>query len=208
MKRLVVLAAAVALPALAFAETTTWNIDPAHTDSTFAVKHLVISTVRGHFGATTGTIHLDERDMTKSTVEAKIDVNTIDTRVPDRDKDLKSPNFFDVAKYPTITFKSTKVEKAGDDHLKVTGDLTIKATTKPVTLDVTYSPVIKGARGEARRGFSASTKINRKDFGLDYSKAVEAGPVVGDEVSIQIDAEAIKQGQQSKAAASTAAEKK
>jgi polyisoprenoid-binding protein YceI len=208
MKRLVVLAAVAALPALALAETTTWNIDPAHSDSAFAVKHLVISTVRGHFGSTTGTLHVDESDITRSSVEATIDVNTIDTRVPDRDKDLKSPSFFDAARYPNITFKSTKIEKSGSDRLRVTGDLTIKATTKPVTLDVTYTPVIKGPRGEDRRGFSATTKIDRKAFGLTYSKTIEAGPVIGDEVDIQIDAEAIKQGQQSRAAASTAAEKR
>lgn len=201
MKRLVVLAAVAALPALALAETTTWNIDPAHSDSAFAVKHLVISTVRGHFGSTTGTLHLDESDITRSSVEATIDVNTIDTRVPDRDKDLKSPSFFDAARYPNITFKSTKIERSGSDRLRVTGDLTIKATTKPVTLDVTYTPVIKGPRGEDRRGFSATTKIDRKAFGLTYSKTIEAGPVIGDEVDIQIDAEAIKQGQQSRAAA-------
>ncbi len=210
MKRFLALAAALAIPTLAVAETTTWNIDLKHSDATFAVKHLVISTVRGHFGKTTGTIKMDESDVTRSSVQAAVDVNTIDTRVPDRDKDLKSANFFDAEKYPTMTFTSTKVQKAGEGRLQVTGDLTIKGTTKPVTFDVTYTPqAIKGMGGEERRGFSATTKINRKEFGLSYSKMVEAGPVVGDEVTIQIDAEAVKQGAgQRSAEATTKSEKK
>jgi polyisoprenoid-binding protein YceI len=192
MTRLLALALA-AIPALAAAETTTWTIDPAHSDTTFAVKHLVISTVRGHFGKTTGTVQLDEADPTRSSIQATVDVSTVDTRVPNRDADLKSENFFDVAKYPTATFKSTKIEKAGADHLKVTGDLTLKGTTKPVTFDVSYTPkAITGMRGEQRRGFSATTRLNRREFGLNYSKAVEAGPVVGDEVQLEIDGELIK----------------
>ena len=207
MKRFLVLALTAILPSLAAAEATSWTIDPAHTNSQFSVKHLVISTVRGQFGKTTGSLKLDEKDLTKSAVEATVDVTTIDTRVADRDAHLKSPDFFDVAKYPTMTFKSTKVEKAGKDKLKVKGDLTIKGTTKPVVFDVTYAPVaIKGMKGESRRGFSAATKINRKDFGLNWSKMVEAGPVVGDEVAINIDAEAIKE--QAKAVEAAKEEKK
>lgn len=207
MKRFLALALTAVLPALAAAETSNWTIDPAHTSSQFSVKHLVISTVRGQFGKTTGALRLDEKDLTKSAVEATIDVTTIDTRVADRDTHLKSPDFFDAAKYPTMTFKSTKVEKAGDDKLKVTGDLTLKGTTKPVILDVSYSPTaITGMRGESRRGFSATTKISRKDFGLSWSKVVEAGPVVGDEVTIVIDAETIKE--QAKAAAAAKEGKK
>jgi polyisoprenoid-binding protein YceI len=191
MKRLAVaVAAALAVPALAGADT--WNIDPAHTQTGFSVKHLVISTVKGEFGKTTGAVSLDDKDVTKSTVEATIDVTSINTRIADRDGHLKSPDFFDVAKYPTITFKSTKVEKVGDG-LKVTGNLTVKNVTKPVTLDVVGpSAEIKGMRGELRRGLTARTRINRQDFGLTWSKAVEAGPVVGDEVSIEIDAELVK----------------
>lgn len=207
MKRFLALALTAVLPALAAAETSNWTIDPAHTNSQFSVKHLVISTVRGQFGKTTGALRLDEKDLTKSAVEATIDVTTIDTRVADRDTHLKSPDFFDAAKYPTMTFKSTKVEKAGDDKLKVTGDLTLKGTTKPVVLDVSYSPTaITGMKGESRRGFSATTKISRKDFGLNWSKVVEAGPVVGDEVTIVIDAETIKE--QAKAASAAKEEKK
>ncbi len=192
MNRLIAIAAAALLPTLATAQTSTWSIDSAHSETGFAVKHLVVSTVRGHFGKTTGTIKLDEQDITKSSVEATIDATTIDTRVPDRDTHLKSPDFFDVAKYPTITFTSTKVEKPEKGALKVTGNLTLHGTTKPVTLDVVYTDAIKGPKGDLRRGFSATTKINRKDFGLHWSKSVEAGPVVGDQVTIQIDLETVK----------------
>jgi polyisoprenoid-binding protein YceI len=191
MKRLLAFAVALA-PVFAAAEATTWTIDPAHTNSGFAVKHLVVSTVRGQFGKTTGAIQLDDKDITKSSVEAQVDVNTITTGVGDRDNHLKSPDFFDAANNPTITFKSTKVQKAGVDKLKVTGDLTMKGKTKPVTFDVTYSKAITGMMGEARRAFSATAKINRKDYGLNWSKAVEVGPVVGDQVTITIDSEATK----------------
>jgi polyisoprenoid-binding protein YceI len=207
MKRLFAVVLTAALPALAVAQTTSWMIDPAHTNSSFAVKHLVISTVSGQFGKTTGTIKIDDKDMSKSIVEATVDVTTIDTRVEARDKDLKSANFFDVEKFPTMTFKSTKVQKVGDDKLKVTGDLTIKGNTKPVTWDVALSSqTVKGFKGETRRGLSATTEINRKDFGLAYSKVVEAGPVVGDQVKITVDAEAVKE--EPKAEAKTAEQNK
>ncbi len=194
MKRFLALAAALAIPTLAVAETTTWNIDPKHSDATFAVKHLVISTVRGEFGKTTGAVALDEKDVTRSTVEATIETGTIDTRVADRDTHLKSPDFFDVAKYPTITFKSTKVEKAGEGKLKVTGNLTIKDVTKPVVLEVTGpTKEIKDPWGNTRRGLHATTKLNRQDYGLKWSKTIEAGPVVGDEVAVEINGELIKE---------------
>jgi len=211
MKRFLALALAATIPCLAAAEASSWTIDPAHSSTQFSVRHLVISTVRGQFGKTTGTLRLDEKDLSKSAVEATIDVSSIDTRVADRDTHLKSPDFFDAAKYPTMTFKSTKVAKAGAGKLKVTGDLTLKGNTKPVVLDVSYTPAaITGMHGESRRGFSATTKINRKDFGLNWSKVVEAGPVVGDEVTIVVDAEAIKDQpkEQAKAAASVKEEKK
>jgi polyisoprenoid-binding protein YceI len=195
MKRLLALAtAAVALsaPALALAQST-WAIDPVHSHATFTVRHLVISNVRGEFGKTTGVVVLDEKDVTKSTVEATVDTGTIDTRVAKRDAHLKSPDFFDAAKYPTMTFKSTKVEKAGEGKLKVTGNLTIKDVTKPVVLDVTGPTAEVNAYGDTRRGISATTKINRRDFGLNWSQVVEAGPVVGDEVTIEIEAELLKQ---------------
>ena len=191
MKRLIAVAGTI-LPVLALAETGSWTIDSNHTDSTFAVKHLVISTVRGHFGKTTGSLKIDEADFTRSSVEAQVDVSTIDTRVPNRDTHLRSPDFFDVAKYPTLTFRSTRVERKGPDHLAVTGDLTMRGTTRPVTFDVTYTPVVKGPAGEERRGFTATARIDRRDFGLRWAKAVDQAPIVGDEVSIEIDAEAVK----------------
>lgn len=184
---------AAALPALAFGATSTWQMDSAHTHASFGVRHLVISTVRGEFGKTTGTLVLDESDVTRSRVEATIDAATVDTREPPRDADLRSANFLDVAKFPTITFKSTKVEKVGEGKLKVTGDLTLHGVTRPVTLDVTGpTREIKDPWGNVKRGVSATAKINRKDFGLTWSKAVEAGPVVGDEVAIEIEAELAK----------------
>ena len=193
MKRIAAAVAALAFaPALARADVSTWNIDPAHTMAGFSVKHLVISTVRGEFGKTTGVLHLDDTDVTKSSVEATIDTTTVNTRIADRDNHLKSPDFFDVAKYPTITFKSTKVVKA-HGHLEVTGDLTLKGVTRPVTLPVTGpTPEIKDPGGNLRRGIQATGKISRKEFGLLWNKVVEAGPVVGDEVAIEIDAEVVK----------------
>jgi polyisoprenoid-binding protein YceI len=180
-------------PAATFAAGSAWNIDTAHSRAGFAVRHLVISTVRGEFGKTSGTLTLDEGDLTKSTVEATIDVGSIDTRVPDRDTHLKSPDFFDAAKFPTITFKSTKVERVGEGKLKVTGDLTMRGVTKPVALDVAGPTAeIKGMRGEIRRGLLAAGKLNRQDFGLAWSKLVEAGPVVADEVAIELELELVK----------------
>jgi polyisoprenoid-binding protein YceI len=179
-------------PALALAAPTTWNVDPSHSQVGFAVKHLVISNVRGEFGKYDGKIVLDDADVTRSTVEATVDVGSVDTKVADRDAHLKSPDFLDAAKYPSMTFRSTKVAKAGKDRLKVTGDLTLHGVTKPVVLDVSTTPEVKGMSGEARRGFSATTKISRKEFGLTWNKLVEAGPAVGDEVTIALDLEAVK----------------
>jgi polyisoprenoid-binding protein YceI len=191
MKKLAVLISLV--PALALAApSSNWNIDTSHSQVGFAVKHLVISNVRGEFGTYQGKLVLDEADVTKSTVDATIDVNSLTTKVADRDAHLKSPDFFDVAKYPTITFKSTKVAKAGKDRLTVTGDLTLHGVTKPVVLDVSSSPEVKGMSGETRRAFAATTKIDRKDFGLTWNKLLEAGPAVGDEVTITLDLELVK----------------
>ena len=210
MNRLFTLAVAAVLPLATSAETTTWTIDPVHSNSSFAVKHLVITTVRGQFGKTTGTVQVDEQDPTKSKAEATIDVTTINTQNDKRDADLKSPDFFDAANHPTMTFKSTKVEKAGADKYKLTGDLTIRGNTKPVTLDATVSQPVKGMQGELRRAFSATGRINRKEFGLNYSKAIEAGPVVGDNVDLLIEAEAVKAqaGETAKTKAANAEEKK
>jgi polyisoprenoid-binding protein YceI len=176
------------------ADADTWQIDPMHTSVEFTVRHMMISNVKGTFQKTTGTVTIDGNDPTTAKIDATIDASSINTRVERRDADLKSPDFLDVAKYPTITFKSTKVEAAGEGKWKVTGDLTLHGVTKPVVLDVegTGTP-IKDPFGNTRAGASATTKINRKDFGVAYNKALEAGGVVvGDEVSITIDVEAIK----------------
>ena len=193
MKRILALFLAAA-PMAVLADPTSWNVDPAHSNASFTVRHLVISNVRGEFQKMSGAVKLDDKDPAKSSVEATIETGSIDTRVVDRDKHLKSPDFFDVEKYPTITFKSTKVESAGRGKLKVTGDLTMKGVTKPVVLAVDGPTAeIKDPWGNARRGFAATTTINRRDWGLNWSKVVEAGPVVGDEVKIEIEAELIKQ---------------
>lgn len=185
------LAAFLALPV--FAGTTTYKIDPRHGSAQFAVTHLMISKVRGEFHAVNGTVIVDDSDITKSSVEVTIDASTIDTREPDRDKDLKSTHFLDVANYPTMTFKSTKVENGAAGHLKITGDLTIHGVTKSVVLDVTApkSP-IKDPWGLQRTAVSGTTKINRQDFGLTYSPTLDnGGLVVGNEVEITLDVEMI-----------------
>ena len=185
-------AAAIVAPALALGQATPWNIDPAHTHASFTVRHLMISNVRGEFQKTSGTVKIDEKDLTRSTVEAAIEAGSVDTRVEQRDQHLKSPDFLDAAKFPTLTFRSTKVEKAGEGKLKVTGDLTLHGVTKPVVLDVSTSAEVKGMYGETRRAFAATTKIDRKDYGLTWNKLVEAGPAVGDEVAITLDLELVK----------------
>jgi polyisoprenoid-binding protein YceI len=177
------LAAALSLPAAA--ATSTWQIDPAHSAAQFAVKHLMISTVRGAFTSVKGSVQLDDKDITKSSVEVTIDVNSVDTRQPDRDKDLRSDHFFDADHFPTITFKSTKVEEVSPGKLKVTGNLTIRGTTREVVLDVDGPTApVKDPWGNQRVGVSASSKVIRQDFGITY------GPgMIGDEISITIDAE-------------------
>ncbi len=177
------------LPSLVFAST--WEIDGAHSEALFAVKHMMVSTVRGKLGKVSGNVQLDDKDVTRSTVEATIDVAGIDTGEPSRDNHLKSPDFFDVAKYPTITFKTTRIKKGAGNHLTITGDLTLHGVTKPVTLAVTYAPTeAKDPQGHVKRGATATARINRKDFGLNWNKALETGGViVGDEVEITLDVE-------------------
>lgn len=177
----------------ALAQTANWNLDPAHSTAQFTARHLGISNVRGNFTKVTGTATIDEKDITQSQVSASIDVNSVDTRVEMRDKDLRSPNFFDVEKYPTIDFKSKRVVKNGD-KLQLIGDLTIHGTTREVTLDLDGpTPEITDPWGNARRGFSAATTINRRDFNLVYNNLMKTGEaVVGDMVKIQIDVELVK----------------
>ena len=184
-------AALVAVPSFAFAATS-FEIDPSHSSAQFSVKHLGVSNVRGEFDKVSGSITLDEKDITKSTVQATIDATTINTREPKRDEHLKSADFFDVAKFPTIEFKSTKVEKAGsNEKLKVHGNLTMHGVTKPVVLDVEFPATeVKDPWGNSKRGATATTTVDRKDFGLNWNKALEAGGLlVGDDVKITIDLE-------------------
>lgn len=190
MNRIVrsILFAVVALPVFALAADT-WNIDTSHTQAGFSVKHFTLSTVRGDFSKTEGKVVVDEADVTKSTVDVTIDASTIGTRDAKRDAHLKGADFFDVAKFPTITFKSTKVEKAGEGF-KVTGDLTMHGVTKPVVLDVTsLTKEMKDPYGNTRRAVTATGKLNRKDFGVSY------GPdaVVSDNVGLAIEAELIRE---------------
>ena len=190
----VVVAIAFTLTAPGLVHADTWQIDPMHTAVEFTVRHMMIYNVKGTFEKTTGTVTVDGNDPTTAKIDATIDASSINTRVERRDADLKGPNFLDVAKYPTITFKSTKVEAAGTGKWRVTGDLTLHGVTKPVVLDVEGSGTpIKDPMGNTRAGASATTKINRHDFGISYNKTLDAGGVmVGDEVSITIDVEAIK----------------
>jgi polyisoprenoid-binding protein YceI len=177
----------------ASAGTTTYQVDPRHSSANFAVTHLMISTVRGEFHGVNGSIVVDDSNIGNSSVNVTIDATTVDTREPDRDKHLKSDAFFDVAKYPTITFKSTKVEKNSDGSLKVTGDLTIRGTTKSVVLTATVpKPAIKDPWGLQRTAASATTKVNRQDFGVSWNQKLDGGGVVvGDEVNITLDVEMV-----------------
>jgi len=189
----IAIATLAVLAAPVSASASQWQFDSAHTSAQFAVRHLMVSTVRGAFSGITGTATFDDKDFTKSTVQVTIPASSVDTREPKRDTHLKSADFFDVEKFPTITFKSTKVTASGTDgKFKVEGDLTIHGVTKPVVLDVEMTPELKGPGG-LRRGVSASTKVNRKEFGLMWNRSLEQGGVlVGDDVTIQIDAELVQ----------------
>jgi len=195
MRRRILLAAAVVcLVAPGLLHAASWEFDPEHTGVQFKVRHLMISSVRGEFEKVSGKIVYDESDVTKSTADITIDAASINTRVAKRDEHLRSPDFLDVAKHPAITFRSKRVEKAGDGTLKMTGDLTIRGVTKEVVLTVEGpTPAIKDPLGNHRVGGQAATKINRKEFGLTWNKTVETGGVVvGDEVEITIDVEIYK----------------
>jgi polyisoprenoid-binding protein YceI len=182
-------AAALVVPSLAMAAT--WVTDPASTRANFTVTHLMVSTVGGQFGNVSATVNIDDTDITKSTVEATIDAASINTANPRRDAHLRAPDFFDVANHPALTFKSKKVEQVGNGKLKVTGDLTIRGVTKEVVLDVTGPSAEQkdpSKPGTVRRTASATTRINRKDFGLNWNRALEAGGVaVSDEVNITLE---------------------
>ena len=191
------LVTALSLPAAA--ANSTWQIDPQHSSAQFAVRHLGLSTVRGAFSKLSGAVLLDGQDISKSSVEVTIDVNTVDTREPDRDKDLRSERFFDVAHFPTMTFKSKKVEQVVPGKLRVTGDLTIRGTTKEVVLDVDGPTApIKDPWGNQRVAATATTKVNRQDFGVKWNAKLDnGGVVVADDVNITIDVEMVQKAAKS-----------
>jgi polyisoprenoid-binding protein YceI len=174
--------------------TTTWNIDPVHSVAEFKVKHMMISNVKGQFTAVTGAITLDEADLTKSCVEASIEAASVNTRDAQRDAHLRSADFLDVEKFPTLSFKSKRVTRTGDGELAVTGDLTIHGITREVVFAVEGpTPPAKDPWGNIRVGLSATTKINRKDYGLSWNTALETGGIlVGDDVTVTLDVQFVK----------------
>jgi polyisoprenoid-binding protein YceI len=173
---------------------TTWNLDPAHSHAEFKVKHMMISHVKGGFSGLAGTLQLNETDYTHSAVQASIDVATLKTGDEQRDSHLKSPDFFDAEKFPKITFNSTNIDSKGGADYAVSGDLTMHGVTQPVTFAVEdVSEPSKDPWGNHRIGLSATTKINRKDFGLSWNSALETGGVlVGEDVSINLEVQFIK----------------
>jgi polyisoprenoid-binding protein YceI len=173
---------------------TQWRVDPAHTNAEFAVKHMMITTVRGRFTGVDGTVTQDDANPVNSRIEVSIKAASIDTRVPERDAHLRSADFLDVEKYPEITFRSTKVERLGDERMRVAGDLTIHGVTRPITLDVREEGHGKDPWGGERAGFSASTTIDRREYGLVWNQALEHGGwLVGHDVKITLDVELIRQ---------------
>jgi len=183
---------ALALPAFAFASS--WTIDPDHSNVGFKIKHLMITNLKGNFDTYTGTVEINDKDIPKSKVEFPIDTNSINTNVQKRDEHLRSADFFDVAKFPTMTFVSKKVDKAGKDNLKVTGDLTLHGVTKEVVLDLEGpSKESKDPWGSIRKGATATTTIYRQDFGLVWRSALETDVVtVEDLITITLEIEMIK----------------
>ena len=173
---------------------TTWNIDPAHSVAEFKVKHMMISNVKGHFTKVSGALTFDESNLAKSNVETVIEAASLETRDAQRDAHLKSADFFDVEKFPTLSFKSTNINILRDGELAVEGDLTIRGVTRKVVFSVEGpTPPAKDPWGNTRVAVSATTKINRKDFGLTWNAALETGGIlVGDEVTITLDVQFVK----------------
>jgi polyisoprenoid-binding protein YceI len=170
-----------------------FQIDTAHASAQFKVRHLMVSNVRGELGAVTGELSLNPNDIARSRVNVSIDVRGIDTRNADRDTHLKSPDFFDVAEYPSATFASTRIEARSDNEYAVTGDLTLHGVTRPVTLDVELTDAVSDPWGNVKRGAAATGRINRKDFGLNWNAAMEAGGVVvGEQVDVTIELELVR----------------
>ena len=169
-----------------------WNIDAAHSGINFSVRHMVVSKVRGRFAKYTGAIKIDDGDLTRSVVEVTIDAASLDTGVADRDTHLRSADFFDVEKFPELRFRSKRVEKLTDEKYRVIGDLTIRDVTREVALDVEYGGRGKDPWGNERVGFVAKASVDRKDFGLKWNQALDAGGVlVGDRVDIELDVQGV-----------------
>ena len=191
MSRIAVIVAAVLLTAVQ-AAAQTWQIDTAHSRAQFTVRHLMISNIRCDFGRVTGTVEYDGKDLTKAKVNATIDVTSITTRVEKRDEHLKSDDFLDAANHPTMTFVSTSITPAGDGRYHMTGDLTIRGTTRRVTFDLEAPSGPITSRGATKIGAAASARINRKDFGVKYHEVMDNGGLgVADEVFIQLDVELV-----------------
>jgi polyisoprenoid-binding protein YceI len=170
----------------------TWLVDPGHSAAAFSVRHMMIATVRGALGPVTGTVEYDGTNASSVAADVTIDVRAIDTGNTSRDNDLRAADFFDVAKYPAMTFKSKRAEAAGPGRFRLAGDLTIRGVTKEVTLDVEGPSQAIKQGSNLRVGASATTKLNRRDFGLNYNGLIEAGAVVGDEITVTIDIEIMK----------------
>jgi len=189
-----VVVAVLAVTPVVWSQAGSWRIDPLHSAAHFSVRHMMISTVRGDFAGVNGSVLYDATAPEKSSVQATIDCATLNTGVAKRDAQMKGPEFFDVKKYPVMKFKSTHVERNGPDKLKITGDLTINAITHPVVLDVEGpSAPVKDPRGNEKVGLNASTKISRKTYNITWNEIMESGGVaVGDEVTINLDIELIK----------------
>jgi polyisoprenoid-binding protein YceI len=188
------LALVLFLTQVAVAQQAAWDIDPAHSSVQFAVRHMMVSNVRGEFAKFAGKVYVDGKDYQNARVEVTIDANSINTHNEGRDRDLRSPNFFDVAQFPALEFKSKRVEAATPGNLRLIGDLTMHGVTREVTLDVTGpTPEVKDQRGNLHVGVSATTKLNRKDFNILWNNTLDGGGVVvSDEVSISIDLELVK----------------
>jgi polyisoprenoid-binding protein YceI len=195
MKRYVTLMIAIlALGIPVFGDGATWQMDPDHSSFQFKIRHLTVSNVRGDFSKATGVVTMDEMDITKLKVEVTIDAASVNTGHAKRDEHLRGPDFFDVTKYPTITFVSKKVIKADTNRLKVMGDLTIHGLTREITVDVEGpTPEVKDPWGSFRRGAAATTRINRRDFGMTWNKVLDTGGLlVGEDLDIYVEVELVK----------------
>ncbi|QQR88645.1 MAG: YceI family protein [Myxococcales bacterium] len=174
-------------------QNTNWNIDVSHSGINFSVKHMVFANVRGRFASWSGTIHMDETDLNKSSVEVEIDASSIDTGVADRDNHLRSADFLDVEQFPKLIFKSTKLEKVKDDRYQLHGKLTLHGVSKEVVLDMSYGGQAKDPWGNQRAAFTASTSLDRREFGLKWNQALEAGGLlVGERIDIELEVQAVQ----------------